>query len=225
MTNAKVTATLLESAGWTEPQVSRYYKLLSRKQAHGLTSLSIADRRFYNSAAIACSKAQAAIDKAIREGQTRRMSGKQPVETKLHYCWLQAELDTFNQLAELLPGEELAGAIIKSEYLRALEIYQPVLDQVDTAQRGKWNTVEAELIELAQSVGRCFPYAVEDHTAIIKAQFEANWNDSWEAMNDRNWCQGAALSGDAALEFRALVRPLVEDFVRCFPSVRSTVAV
>jgi hypothetical protein len=54
MSNIKVTATLLESAGWTETQVDRYYKLLARKQQHGLNSLSISDRRFYLSAVPAC---------------------------------------------------------------------------------------------------------------------------------------------------------------------------
>jgi hypothetical protein len=225
MSNVKVTAALLESSGWTETQVDRYYKILARKQQHGLNSLSISDRRFYLSAVPACSQAQTAIDKAIRDGQTRRVSGKQPVETKLHYRFCLADVLNFQQRAELLPGEELAIVIIRQEQMRALEIYQPVLDQVDTVRRSAFTRgTEAELLELAAALGRPLTnYDSVGHFEAMRTEFELNWNERWGG----GYCTSSvtALSGDDALAFRAEVRPLVEQFTRSLPSVRSTVAV
>ena len=224
MSNVKVTAALLESAGWTETQVDRYYKLLARKQQHGLNSLSISDRRFYLSAVPACTQAQTAIDKSIRDGQTRRVAGKQPVETKLHYRYCQADMLNYLQQAELLPGEDLATVIIRQEQLRAFEIYQPVLDQVDTSRRGQFDPTEAELLDLAAALGRRLPYDGAVHQTTMRQEFAETWNDRWTAYYDRLATYTIALPGDEALEFRTLVRPLVEQFVRSLPSVRSTVA-
>jgi hypothetical protein len=228
MTNVKVTAALLETAGWTEPQVARYYKLLSRKQAHGLSSLSIADRRFYNSAAVACDKAQAAIDKDLRAAQTRRVSGKQPVETKLHYRFKLAELLNYQQRAELLPGEELAIVIIREEQMRALELYQPVLDQVDTSRRHQFSQVtEVELLELAAVLGRPLAnYDSESHLAALRDEFEGevSWDGRWDEYYTRITRSTVALNGEDALAFRAEVRPVVEAFTRSLPSVAKTVA-
>ena len=222
MSNVKVTAALLESAGWTETQVDRYYKLLARKQQHGLNSLSISDRRFYLSAVPACGQAQTAIDKAIRDGQTRRVSGKQPVETKLHYRFCLADLLNYQQRAELLPGEELAIVILRQEHLRALTIYQPVLDQVDTCRRGQFDATETELLDLAAVLGRPLTnYDSVGHREAMRTEFELNWNERWAYGTS----SVTALSGDDALAFRAEVRPLVEQFVRSLPSVHSTVAV
>ena len=226
MTNVKVTAALLETAGWTEPQVARYYKLLSRKQAHGLSSLSIADRRFYNSAAVACDKAQAAIDKDLRAAQTRRVSGKQPVETKLHYRFCLADMLSFTDRAELLPGEELAIVIIREEQMRALELYQPVLDQVDTVRRNTFSLVtEVELLELAAVLGRpVVNYDSEGHQAALLEEFSVSWNERWDEYYGRITCRPVALSGEDALAFRAEVRPVVEAFTRSLPSVAQVVA-
>jgi hypothetical protein len=224
MSNIKVTATLLESAGWTEAQIDRYYKLLDRKMQRGLSALSVSDRRFYNSALPACSKAQSAIDKAIREGQTRRVSGKQPVETKLHYRYCQADMLNYLQQAELLPGEELAIVIIRQEQMRALTIYQPILDQVDTTRRGQFDVTEAEFLDLAAALGRHLPYDGVAHKTAMKQEFADTWNDRWTIYYDRLASNAVALDGQDALEFRAIVRPAVEQFIRSLPSVRSTVA-
>lgn len=224
MSNIKVTAVLLESSGWTEAQVSRYYKLLARKQAHGLGALTISDRRFYQSALPACNKAQAAIDKAIREGQTRRVSGKQPVETKLHYRYCQADMLNYLQQAELLPGEELAIVIIRQEQMRAMTIYQPILDQVDTTRRGQFDVTEAEFLDLAAALGRHLPYDGVAHKTAMKQEFADTWNDRWTIYYDRLASNAVALSGEDALEFRALVRPAVEHFTRSLPSVAQVVA-
>jgi hypothetical protein len=228
MTNTKVTAALLESAGWTEAQVERYYKLLARKQAHGLASLSISDRRFYNSAAVACDKAQAAIDQNLREAQGRRVSGKQPVETKLHYRFKLAELLQYTQRAELLPGEELAIVIIREEQIRALELYQPVLDQVDTSRRHQFSQVtEVELLELAGALGRTLvSYDSEGHQLALRDEFEGevNWDDRWGEYYTRITRSVVALNGEDALAFRAEVRPVVEAFTRSLPSVSKAVA-
>lgn len=223
MSNTKVTAALLESAGWTEAQVERYYKLLGRKQAHGLTSLSIADRRFYNSAAVACAKAQAAIDQDLREAQGRRVSGKQPVETKLHYRFKLAELLQYTQRAELLPGEELAIVIIREEQMRALELYQPVLDQVDTSRRHQFSQVtEVELLELAAVLGRPLSnYDSVGHLTALRDEFEGevSWDNRWDEYYTRITRSVVALTGEDALAFRAEVRPVVEAFTRSLPSV------
>ena len=226
--NIKVTAQLLETAGWTEAQIDRYYKLLGRKQAHGLASLSIADRRFYNSATVACSKAQEAIDKTLRAAQTRRVNGKQPVETKLHYRFKLVELLEFRQRAELLPGEELAIVIIREEQIRALELYQPVLDQVDTTRRHQFSQgTEVDLLALAAALGRSLTnYDSEGHLAALREEFknEVNWDVRWDDYYGRITRSAVALPGDVALEFRSLVRPVVEAFTRSLPSVAQTVA-
>jgi hypothetical protein len=226
MSNIKVTAALLESAGWSEPQVARYYKLLTRKQAHGLSSLSISDRRFYNSAAVACNKAQTAISKALSDGLTRRVSGKQPVETKLHYRFCLADMLNFQDRAELLPGEELAIVIIRQEQMRALELYQPVLDQVDTVRRVAFSTgTEVELLELAAALGRALTnYDSLGHQEALRKEFEVTWNDRWDEYYGRTTCNPVALGGDDALAFRAEVRPVIEQFTRSLPSVAQAVA-
>jgi len=225
MSNIKVTATLLESAGWTEAQIDRYYKLLNRKMQHGMSALPVSDRRFYLSALPACTKAQSAIDKAIREGQTRRMSGKQPVETKLHYRYCQADMLNYLQQAELLPGEELAIVIIRQEQMRAMTIYQPTLDQVDTTRRGQFAVTEADFLDLAGALGRHLPYDGVAHKTAMKQEFADTWNDRWTIYYDRLASNVVALDGQDALEFRKIVRPVVEQFIRSLPSVRSTVAV
>jgi hypothetical protein len=227
MSNVKVTAALLESAGWTEAQVDRYYKLLARKQAHGLTSLTVTDRRFYLSAVPACTQAQTVIDKSIRDGQTRRVSGKQSVETKLHYRWLQTDLNLRQLHEELLPGEESAFVIMQQEQLRALDLYQPVLDTIDTARRHKFNPVYVELFDLALAVGRSFSVDGDALLAGVKAEFAESWNSAWDQQRtSRPWSNtGVGLSGDDALAFRAEVRVMVEAYVRTLPSVAKTVAV
>ena len=225
MTNTKVTAALLDSAGWSEPQVDRYYKLLARKQAHGLSALSVEDRRFYNSAAAACNKAQTAINKAVREGQTRRMSGKQPVETKLHYRFLLADKLNFQARAELLPAEELAIVIILEEQMRALELYQPVLDQVDTCRRRAFDPILMDLLELAAVTGRPLTnYDSLGHQEALRADFADSWNERWSEYYGRTTGSPVALSGDEALAFRAEVRAVTEHFTRSLPSVVQSVA-
>lgn len=224
MANVKVTAELLEMAGWTETQIDRYYKLQKRRSVHGLHALTVADRRFYLSASVAANKASAELDKVIKSAQKRAVSGKQPVETKLHYRWVAAEIEMLPRFAELAIGEVLAHQIWSEEILRALSIYQPVLDQIDTSKRGAFNAPFAELMELADGIGRRVQFDRAGFMAGLRETFPENWNSKWEAYYTNG--SDTALSGDDIVEFRALVRPVVESLTReTYPSVVNTVAV
>jgi hypothetical protein len=228
MSNIKVTAALLESAGWTEAQIDRYYKLLDRKMQRGLSALSVSDRRFYNSALPACSKAQAAIDKILHEAQTRRVSGKQPVETKLHYRWVETDLQVLERLTDLAPCEVNASAILLEEELRAIRKYQPVLDQIDTSKRCKMSAPFNELLDIAVGLGREVAIDRFEYLTLLKAEIpEGGWNPAWDRFYNENGRTRRVVAIPEAdeLEFRALARDMMELVTReIYPSVAATVA-
>lgn len=223
MANVKVTAELLEMAGWTETQIDRYYKLLKRQSVNGLSALTVVDRRFYLSASVAANKAAAELDKVIKSAQKRRVNGAQPVETKLHYRWVSFEIANEHKFADLAVGEVLAQTIIHEEMLRALEIYQPVLDQIDTSKRSKFNAPYAEMLELATCFGRQVAIDGVAYNELLSAEFNREWKTCWEKYVRTS---GTALSGDEIAEFRSYVRPEIERLTReIYPSVANTVAV
>ena len=213
-------ADLLDFAGYTEAQVDRYYKLVNRKRNYGPGSLNISDRRFMLKAVAEASAAEAKLDAQIAAAQRTRVSGKQPVESKLHYRWLQTEAETAAQLIEVTPGEVSAYVIIREEQLRALSKYQPVLDQVDTTKRSLFNTTEAELLTIAAQFGRVANF---DEVAFMKqlaTAFDGDWNDKWTAGLGSKGSLGAVIPDTFELEFRELVRAEVDTFTRTvFPSV------
>jgi hypothetical protein len=222
----KITADLLELAGYTETQIDRVFKLINRKQQFGPQSLSISDRRFYLKAQGDVKVASDKLDKLVVTAQKRRVSGKQPVETKLHYRWTVAEVILCQNFAELAIGEVSAFQILREEVLRALEIYQPVLDQVDTSKRGRFDGFYTEMMELAAALGRSANFDWDGYRAALKVEFPENWNTAWDAhYSADNYPAYGVLSGDDIVQFRALVRPEIERLTReAYPSVRSTVA-
>ena len=223
MANVKVTAELLEMAGWTETQIDRYYKLQKRRSVHGLHALTVADRRFYLSASVAANKASAELDKVIKSAQKRRVNGAQPVETKLHYRWVAFNVANLNKFAELAVGEVLDQEIVYQEQLRALEIYQPVLDQIDTSKRSKFNAPVQEMYELAACFGRQVSFDQTGWDKALTDNFQREWNPAW-AKTGRT--VATALSGDEIAEFRSYIRPEIERLTReIYPSVANTVAV
>jgi hypothetical protein len=213
----KNTTELLELAGYTETQIDRYAKCLKRKKAGTLT---IADRRFYLAAQGAARKAEGALELALREAQTRKVSGRQPVETKLHYRWQLAELEIVRNLVDLTSGEVSALVIILEEYLRAMSKYQPVLNQIDTTKRHKFNDLERDLLEIAAGLGRVAPLDVATLNAELQAVFPDSWNPAWDKYYSARCNLNAMFSDTEELEYRAVVRAEMERAVReIYPSV------
>lgn len=213
----KNTTELLELAGYTETQIDRYAKCLARKKAGTLT---IADRRFYLAAQGAARKAEGALELALREAQTRKVSGRQPVETKLHYRWVATELEIARTLVDLAPGE-VSGLVIRlEEYLRAMSKYQPVLDQVDTSKRHRFGNIERELLQIAAGLGRMGTMDYDAFRTQLKAAFPDNWNPAWDNQFAAGGWDNAILPDTEELEYRALVRAEMERAVReIYPSV------
>lgn len=224
MNNVKVTAELLEQAGWTEAQIDRYFKLLNRKQQYGFSALTVNDRRFYHSALPACVAAEKTRIAELRAATQRRLSGKNPVETKLHYRWVAAELEIARDMIDLAPGEVSALAIMLEEYLSALVKYQPVLDQIDTSKRHKFHPIERELLTIAATEGRWAPFNFVEFKGQLKARFEGQWNAGWDARYECGAYDNAIIPDTFESEFRALAHVTMELTVReVFPSVTAAV--
>jgi len=224
-TTVKIDALSLSGAGWTEAQIDRYYALLARKQARGLTSLSPEGRAFLRSARVAVDAFEQTRKAELVAAAKRRVSGKQPVETKLHYLWVQREAELAHKLVEVAPGEISAFAIYAEEVVRALGKYQPVLDQIDTSKRFKFNGERDELLAFAASFGRVANF---DRVAFLD-ELNANFADNWqpcftEAFLASSAYFGAVIADSDELDFRAEVRVLVECLTReVYPSVTATV--
>ncbi len=220
-------AELLAVAGYNETEIEKYFRLLDRKCAHGLDALTINERRFYNNARVAMHKAAATLEAELKAAAKRRVNGKQPVETKLHYRWVEADLGVLVSLTELAYNEVNATAILLEEELRAMRKYQPVLDQIDTSKRGKTNGPIAELLEIAVGLGRRVPIDRTQYLENLKAALpDGGWNPAWERFYlDADRCRVvAAIPESDELEFRALARAEMERVTReIYPSVTVTV--
>jgi hypothetical protein len=225
----KVTAQRLEEAGYTQDQIDRYYKLLNRKTKLGLDALTVNDRRFYNKCRVDNHKMEALRIKQLAAAKTRVVSGKQPVETKLHYRWIETDLALLNQLTDLAPGEVNATAILLEEELRALRKYQPVLDQVDTSKRGKTLPVTQSMLEYARVYGRVAMFDYDTYVQELKKAFPehtANWDVNDEKCFYRNRAYRSIVLIPDSLErgFREMVQDEMDLVVRtAFPSVEASV--
>lgn len=225
MQNIKVTAELLDQAGYSEAQIDRYFKLLARKQQHGPNAWTVGDRRFYNAARVAAAAAEQTRLAELRAATQRRLSGKNPVETKLHYRWVAAELEIARNMIDVAPGEMSALVIMLEEYLRALDKYQPVLDQIDTSKRHKFHPAERELLAIAAAEGYFAPFSHTEFKAQLKARFEGQWNSTWDDRYECGAYDNAIIPDTFELEYRALVRTEMERLTReVFPSVTAVVA-
>jgi hypothetical protein len=214
-------ADLLDFAGYTEAQIDRYYKLVARKRNHGHGSLNVSDRRFLLKAVADVRTAEAKLEAQLTASRRARVSGKQPVESKLHYRWIDTEREIATELIETTPGEVSAYVIIREEQLRALSKYQPVLDQVDTTKRSLFNTTEAEVLTLAAQFGRVAQFDKVAFTKQLAEVFDSEWNDKWSSgLGADGDNHGAVIPDTFELEFRELVRAQVDNFTRTvFPSV------
>jgi len=217
----KINAETLAQIGWTQAQIDRYYKLLNRKQQFGYGSLSSNDRCFLRSAHTAIDNFEKARQADLVAATKRRASGVQPVETKLHYRWLTATREEYARQTELRPNEVSAQVIVHDEMLRALEKFQPLLDQVDTSKRNKIDNPVADLVALAASFDGARS-ASFDHNQLqdtLRSQFPDSWNDRWYQATDNLWSNVVIRDTDE-LEFRSLVREQIEFLTRTvYPSV------
>lgn len=214
-------AELLDLAGYTEAQVDRYFKLVNRKRENGIGALTVSDRRFLLKARADVDNANKKLDEAIKQAGRVRVSGRQPVETKLHFRWVQTEVELARGLVETAPGEVSAYVVFKEEVLRALEKYQPVLDQVDTSKRRKFNPLEAELLSIAASLGRVANFDKDAFGQQLATEFDGHWDENWTSgLGSSSAHFGAVVSDADELEFRQLVRDEVEKLTReVYPSV------
>jgi hypothetical protein len=225
MQNNFQNAEYLALAGYSETDIEKYFRLLDRKCVRGLNSLTVNERRFYNKAQTNMRLVWKRLEAETVAAQKRSITGKQPVETKLHYRWVEADLATINRVVEKLPGEVSAFAIIKEETLAALRKYQPVLNQVDTSKRFKFVPVERELLALAAAFGRVANFDIELYLDILKTEFAEFWQDSWSLNTETSDHQhGAVISLLDEAEYRAEVRVQIEALTReVYPSVTVTV--
>jgi hypothetical protein len=220
----KINAQTLSAAGWSDEQIDRYYTLLDRKQTRGLTALSPEGRRFLRTARQAVETLEAAHQTALVAGRKNRLTGKNPVEGKKHYRWIETEIAAHIAHTDLGVNEISAMVIIKREVLRALSLYQPVLDMLDTTKRSQFNAPMAELLELATTypgarVARFDNLAAEE---VIRAEFPNDWNDNWTGYYEKLNIVAIPLSNE--LDFISVVRPEIERLTReIYPSVVATV--
>ena len=223
MENIKITAQNLETAGFTEAQIDRYFKIIDRKKNHGYNALTISDRQFLHSARVAVEKTAAAHKAALVAGRKNRLSGKTPVETKKHYRWVEAEIEVFIAHTDLAADEILCRTIISKEILRALSLYQPVLDQLDTTKRHRFTQPYADLVDLGNtySGSRVVPVDLDSVYEDLKSVFVTDWNKSWDAFYETT---SVAIPLSDELDYIEVVRPEIERLTReIFPSVTATV--
>ena len=222
----KINAQTLSAAGWSDAQIDRYYTLLDRKQARGLAALSPEGRAFLRSARTAVDAYEAARIADLAAASKRRVNGVQPVETKLHYRWTAAEADAVTRYIEMAPYEVSALQIVKTEICLALSKYQPILDQIDTSKRGKFDPAIAELLQEAAvfAGARLAQFDFDGFTGELKTTFEDKWNSAWDAHYEMMAGQNIVFSDTDELEYREVVRATVERLVReVFPSVTAAV--
>lgn len=223
----KINAETLSAAGWTDEQIDRYYVLLDRKQTRGQTALSPEGRRFLRSARAAVEAAEKARQADLTAAARRKATGVQPVETKLHYRWTQTEATLVTQFVELAPGEVSALQILKDEICLALSKYQPVLDQVDTSKRGKFDAPIAALLKDAEAMSgaRYAQFDLVGYTEALKSQFEDKWNDAWDKHYSMMAAGSVVFADTEEFEYRRYIRPQIELLTReVYPSVTAPVA-
>ena len=224
MENTKITAQTLETAGFTETQIDRYFKILDRKKYYGFDALTVSDRQFLRSARVAVEKVATAHKAALVAGRKNRLSGKTPVETKKHYRWVQAVSKSWVSHADLAADEVLCHVLINNEILRALNLYQPVLDQIDTSKRFKFVQPCADLADLGSTylssrVVQIDNYAVASE---LRSEFTEDWNVGCETYFPN--LKHVAISLSDELDFISVVRPEIERLTReIYPSVVATV--
>ncbi len=203
-------------AGWSSENIAELQQALQAREYFGYANLT-ADQKQIILAAKAAEKV------AAKARGTK--ASKQPVQTKLHYRWRAAEAELLRKYSELAPGEVPAWLIIKEEELRALELYQPVLDQVDTSRRSKFVAPEKELLALAADLGRVSNFDWVVFRDELKAEFADSWNDAWDSWYSAETAPFAVLGEDEVGEYRSLVRSRIEQLTReVYPSVEGLVA-
>jgi len=224
MENIKITAQTLEAAGFTETQIDRYFKIRDRQKFYGFDALTISDRQFLRSARVVVDKVEKAHKVALVAGRKNRLSGKTPVETKKHYRWVQAEINAFIAHADLAADEVLCHAVVLKEVLRALSLYQPILSQVDTVHRSKFDKPCADLVDLGNtySGSRVVQVDTAAVASALRSEFADDWNTRWDAYWGSEQMVAIPLSDE--LDYISVVRPEIERLTReIYPSVTATV--
>jgi len=224
MENIKITAQTLEAAGFTETQIDRYFKIRDRQKFYGFDALTISDRQFLRSARVAVEKVEKAHKAALVAGRKNRLSGKTPVETKKHYLWVQAEMNAFIAHADLAADEILCRTVVLKEILRALSLYQPVLSQVDTVHRSKFDKPCADLVDLGNtfSGSRVAQVDTAAVASALRSEFADEWNTRWDAHYGSIQTVAIPLSDEC--EYISVIQPEIQRLTReIYPSVTATV--
>jgi hypothetical protein len=218
MENIKVTAQVLAEAGWAEAQIDRFYKLLDRKIKHGLSALTVTDRRFYNSAQVTANKWGRQREAAAVEGTKRSVHGK------LHFRYEEATRRARAKYANLGPTEVSAHLIIAEVHLATLEKFQPTLDMCDTSQRHQVYGLNSDFL-LHASLLKDARRVNVDRQALLK-EVKEEMGEDWNPKFDEEWLShpdfdDVVFSDTEAEGFREIVRELIElAMIRAFRSLR-----
>lgn len=215
----KITAQKLEAAGFTQAEIDRWFQIQDRQRYYGRDGLTRSDRDFLGSAKKAVAKIEMDHQKALIAGAFNRLSGKTPLQEKSHYKWVKALRDSLKANTELAPNEVSCNEIIQDELLRALEIYQPKLDRMDTQIRSKFIKPVAELI----SLGTTFDYSrvVQIDSAAVRSELQSEFASEWNSAWDSNNVEVVAILMEDEREFGDVVRPIIEGLTReIFRSVK-----
>lgn len=218
----KINAQNLALTGYTEAQIDRYYTLLDRKNTRGLGAISPDGRRFMLAARKAIDTLEAAHLASLVAGRKNRLVGKTPVESKLHYRWTETEIAAYTTHTELAVDEVSANVVVMKEILRALSLYQPVLDMLDTSKRGSFNQPVSDLLGLAMTYERA-RLAQFDSVAVermLQSEFPNNWNEKWSNQSLYSEVSVVAIPLADELDFIGVIRPEIERLTReIYPSV------
>jgi len=211
MTETTMTdALILESAGWSQSEIDALFVAYDRRRYYGHDSLTVDQKKLVLRAKGAPTK----VAKAKAAAKVR-VTGKQPVETKLHYRWTAFEITILKELVETVPGEVSALIILKEEIVRALEIYQPVLHRPDTLQRSKFLPLEGEMLEIAAELGRVANFDRDEFINLVATEFAKEFTPAlfqkWSSSTQK---YGAVIPVSEVNEFRDLVRGEVEKMTR-----------
>jgi len=153
------------------------------------------------------------IQRKSRANGNNGGGGVKPLEQKDHYLWVSTYLELVPRFADIEEGEMTVEQVWLSEELRALDLYQPKLDQMDTTKRKIISRRGKELFAQFAALGRQVAFdrnAYHDAVAVAFGQ-----TNTHEFENGTTALKGIELDA-----FRVIARNELEELTRTvYPSV------
>lgn len=211
----KITAQTLEISGFTQAEVDRYFQVQDRMKYYGVDGLTISDRKFIRSAEDAVAEVDNAHKAALVAGCVRRLRGGMPMEEKLHFRWVAAELAAVEAAVDLDLNEISCHSVVQKEVLRALKIYNPNLGRTDLNGRFRSYKIITQLIELGLNCpnSRTVSYDTDVVIKRLQSEFPKEWKDSWD-INFYSNLLIVAVPMQEEFDFSRFVRPEIERMTR-----------